>query len=218
MDKYIAIIGDLINSKKIKDRKNFQSKLQKSFIKINEDFKEIIVSKFTLTIGDEFQALIRPNKKIMFLLDRLYADINHEFRIGIGYGEISTEINPEISIGADGEAFWNARKSINYVHANNYSGKRNIYFASNNEVNDNTVNTLFLLTETLKNQWTSVQKETFLKMIENNIYSELFNQQEFANKIEISESSLSKRLNSGNIKIYIKGRLQIANILEAFYE
>ena len=218
MDKYIAIIGDLINSKKIKDRKNFQSRLQKSFLKINEDFKEIIVSKFTLTIGDEFQALIKPNKKVMFLLDRLYTDIDHEFRMGIGYGEISTEINPEISIGSDGEAVWNARKSINYVHNNNYSGKCNIYFSSNDEINDNTINTLFLLTEILKNQWTKIQKETFLKMIENNIYSELFNQQEFANKIEISESSLSKRLNSGNIKIYIKGRLQIANILEAFYE
>lgn len=50
--KYIAIIGDLNNSKSIRNRKVFQEKLKKTFVQINEEFKDIIVSKFTLTIGD----------------------------------------------------------------------------------------------------------------------------------------------------------------------
>lgn len=213
MTKYIAIIGDIINSKGIKNRKNFQEKLKNTFVKINEEFKDIIVSKFTLTIGDEFQALVKMDKKLMFLLDRLYIDIDYDFRVGIGYGQISTKINPILSIGADGQAFWRAREAIKFVHGNNFNGKCNIFFISDNQSSDDVINTLFLLTETLKSEWTDLQKETFASMLRENIFKESFNQLDFANKIGISQSSLSKRLTAGNIKIYIKARLQIGQIL-----
>ena len=161
MSKYIAIIGDLIDSKKIKNRESFQAKLQDSLSKINEEFKDIIVSNFTLTIGDEFQALVKLDKKLVLLLDKLFVYINYDFRLGIGYGEITTKINPDISIGSDGEAFWRAREAIEYVYTNNYNGRCNIFFISDKSKVDELINTLFLLSETLKYEWTDLQKETF---------------------------------------------------------
>lgn len=218
MKRYIALIGDLINSKKIENRKIFQENLRTKFEKINQDFSDIIASNFTITIGDEFQALLKLDKDVVFLLDRLYSDIQYDFRIGIGLGEISTKIDPKISIGADGQAFWRAREAIEYVHSNNFNGRCNIFFISGEKNKDEIINNIFMLTESLKWQWTDLQKSTFIEMIDSNIFNESFNQQDFANKLGISQSSLSKRLTAGNIKIYIRGRLQIGRLLEEFYD
>lgn len=218
MTKYIALIGDLIDSKKIKERESFQESLKETFININKEYKSTIASNFTLTIGDEFQALLKVDGKLMQLLDSLYIQIPADFRLGLGYGEITTKIDPSLSIGADGEAFWKARDAIKYVYTNNYNGRCNILFKSHNEGLDSTINSLFILTESLKFQWTDLQKETFSKMLEEGIYSESFNQQEFASKLGISESSLSKRLTASNIKIYLRGRQEITKILEDNYE
>ena len=218
MTKYIALIGDLIDSKKIKERESFQESLKETFININKEYKSTIASNFTLTIGDEFQALLKVDGKLMQLLDSLYIQIPADFRLGLGYGEITTKIDPSLSIGADGEAFWKARDAIKYVYTNNYNGRCNILFKSHNEGLDSTINSLFILTESLKFQWTDLQKETFAKMLEEGIYSESFNQQEFASKLGISESSLSKRLTASNIKIYLRGRQEITKILEDNYE
>lgn len=218
MTKYIALIGDIIDSKQIKERESFQESLKETFININKEYKSTIASNFTLTIGDEFQALLKVDGKLMQLLDSLYIQIPADFRLGLGYGEITTKIDPSLSIGADGEAFWKARDAIKYVYTNNYNGRSNILFKSHNEGLDSTINSLFTLTESLKFQWTDLQKETFAKMLEEGIYSESFNQQEFASKLGISESSLSKRLTASNIKIYLRGRQEITKILEDNYE
>lgn len=218
MKKYIAIIGDLIQSKKIENRNVFQENLKQIFNNLNKRYKETIISNFTLTIGDEFQAILKLDKNLMKILDELYLLIPHEFRIGIGYGEISTQINPILSIGSDGEAFWNARAAIEYIYNNNYSGRSNIYFKSEEEDIDEIINTIFLLSETIKNQWTDLQKETFQAMLNEDIYKENFNQQNLAKKMKISQSSLSKRLSLGNIKIYLHARNQITKILEDNYE
>lgn len=218
MTKYIALIGDIIDSKQIKERESFQESLKETFININKEYKSTIASNFTLTIGDEFQALLKVDGKLMQLLDSLYIQIPADFRLGLGYGEITTKIDPSLSIGADGEAFWKARDAIKYVYTNNYNGRSNILFKSHNEGLDSTINSLFILTESLKFQWTDLQKETFAKMLEEGIYSESFNQQEFASKLGISESSLSKRLTASNIKIYLRGRQEITKILEDNYE
>lgn len=218
MTKYIALIGDIIDSKQIKERESFQESLKETFININKEYKSTIASNFTLTIGDEFQALLKVDGKLMQLLDSLYIQIPADFRLGLGYGEITTKIDPSLSIGADGEAFWKARDAIKYVYTNNYNGRSNILFKSHNEGLDSTINSLFTLTESLKFQWTDLQKETFAKMLEEGIYNESFNQQEFANKLGISESSLSKRLTASNIKVYLRGRQEITKILEDNYE
>lgn len=218
MSKYIAIIGDLVKSKEIKNRNKFQENLKTIFNQINKKYSKTIVSNFTLTIGDEFQAILKLDNLLMKILDELYVSIPHEFRLGIGYGEITTKIDPKLSIGSDGKAFWNARESIEYVYGNNYGGRCNVYFKGEDEKTDSTINTILMLSETIKTQWTALQKETFEEMLKQDIFIENFNQQGLANKMNISQSSLSKRLSLGNIKIYLHARNEITKILEENYE
>ena len=68
---YIALIGDLIESKQLKNRKQAQKDLQDMMAVLNQDYHDYLVSPFTVTTGDEFQALLRPNPEIMQLLDQI---------------------------------------------------------------------------------------------------------------------------------------------------
>ena len=49
---YIAIIGDMKMSRKMEERKEVQVRLSDVLLRINETYKQDIVSKFTITLGD----------------------------------------------------------------------------------------------------------------------------------------------------------------------
>ncbi|MGY0837426.1 SatD family protein [Aerococcus urinaeequi] len=214
MDKsYIAIIGDLIDSKKTAHRAQLQENLIQSFYVINQKYAHIIVSKLTITLGDEFQVLIKPNEQLFQFIDDIQRLINHPIRFGIGYGNISTEINPEMSIGADGSAYWHARAAIEEVASNNYSGNLRQVFIGLGE-KDTTINTILLLTDTLRSSWTRNQLDVFNGLLEEGIYQPVFNQSVLAKKLNLSASALSKRLNAGNIKIYLKAKENLINMIE----
>ena len=217
MEHYLAIIGDLIQSREIKDRKAVQKKIEQTFDEINREYNELILSKITLTLGDEFQLLAKPKKGIFALLDTLEMKLGLPFRLGIGYGTLLTDINPEQSIGADGEAFWKARSSIDYVHDKDWNGKNRVRLKGFGEERDLLLNALLATSDTLKSQWTSLQEETFHEMLKRKIYQDSFEQKPFAKQLGISESSLTKRLNAGNIKLYLHARLAIEASMEAYH-
>ncbi|MGH2066798.1 SatD family protein, partial [Aerococcus sp. L_4] len=77
---YIAIIGDLIDSKKSADRENLQENLLESFATINQKYGDIIASKLTITLGDEFQVLIKPHHQVFQMIDDIQRLIPHPIR------------------------------------------------------------------------------------------------------------------------------------------
>lgn len=213
MDKnYIAIIGDLIDSKKAPTRDALQEKLVDSFNILNQNYAEIIVSKLTVTLGDEFQVLVEPSAKIFQFIDDIQRLVDHPIRFGIGYGEIATKIDPEVSLGADGSAYWNARAAIENIEQNSYKGILRQNFIGLGE-NDSIINTILLLTDTLRSDWTKTQTYVFNGLLEAGIYQPNFSQKELAKKLDLSESALSKRLNSANIKIYLTGKEKLGQLI-----
>ena len=67
-EPYIAIIGDIKNSKKIQDRNRFQQKFKKILDQINIKYADSIASNFTITLGDEFQGLLLSGKYLMDII------------------------------------------------------------------------------------------------------------------------------------------------------
>ena len=105
---YLALIADVIDSKTVQERFDLQKQLEKTLQKINELFKDYLASSFTLTLGDEFQALLKMNAPVFQIIDTLRSELKPtQLRFGIGLGEIVTDIDPLQSIGADGPAYWN---------------------------------------------------------------------------------------------------------------
>lgn len=206
----LAVIGDIIGSKNIENRYKIQENLNEVLNKKNEYYKKQIISKWTITLGDEFQVLIEPNLEIFKMLDYISYKMDPiNIRFGIGLGQIYTNINYEESIGSDGPAYWNAREAINLIHHNNNYGNSKISFKSESK-NDDIINNLLYYTDWMKSNWTSTQRQVLYTLLENNIYNDNFKQKDIADKLEISESAISRRISSSGVRLYLSSRNSIA--------
>jgi hypothetical protein len=93
--------------------------LQKRFssliASLNQEYREVIASKFVITLGDEFQGLLNSTSVIPDLLWRLERDLpQRQFRMGIGLGGLDTPLQ-EYAINVDGPALHNARAAIDHA-------------------------------------------------------------------------------------------------------
>ena len=204
---YLALIADVIDSKMVQERFDLQKQLEKTLQKINELFKDCLASAFTLTLGDEFQALLKVDAPVFQIIDTLRSELTPtQLRFGIGLGEIVTAIDPLQSVGADGPAYWNARAAINFVHQKNDYGNTQIYFSSGKENQDFFVNALIASGEAIRSGWRDSQEEILLNLLKRSVYSESFSQQDLAQSLAINPSALSKRLKSSSVRVYLRGR------------
>lgn len=204
---YLALIADVIDSKMVQERLDLQKQVEKTLQKMNELFGDYLASRFTLTLGDEFQALLKVDAPIFQIIDTLRSElIPTQLRFGIGLGEIVTAIDPLQSVGADGPAYWNARAAINFVHQKNDYGNTQIYFSSGKENQDFFVNALIASGEAIRSGWRDSQEEILLNLLKRSVYSESFSQQDLAQSLAINPSALSKRLKSSSIRVYLRGR------------
>ena len=213
---YLALIADVIDSKMVQERFNLQKQLEKTLRKMNELFGDYLASCFTLTLGDEFQALLKVDAPVFQIIDSLRSElIPTQLRFGIGLGEIVTAIDPLQSIGADGPAYWNARAAINLVHQKNDYGNTQIYFSSGNDSKDLLVNALIASGEAIRSGWRGSQEEILLDLLKRFVYSENFSQQDLAQSLDINPSALSKRLKSSSIRVYLRGRAAALTSIQA---
>lgn len=108
----IAVIGDLIASRELPKRGEVQRLLRESLASVSER-NSAIVSPYTITLGDEFQA-VYCNATGLFLdlftiLRSLYPA---RARFSLGVGPLATPINPQQALGMDGPAFHRSRIAI----------------------------------------------------------------------------------------------------------
>jgi len=109
---YFAVIGDIIGSRNVDDRADLQRQLDAGLAEVNRQFTDQIASKYLLTIGDEFQGLLRTSEDIDKILASLRAAVHPvDLRFGIGVGELTTPLR-EQAIGMDGPCFQRARAAI----------------------------------------------------------------------------------------------------------
>ncbi len=88
-----------------------------------------------------------------------------EIRFGIGLGEILTAIDPKLSIGADGPAYWEARKAIDFIHDNHDYGTSKIAFSSEYKQIDRVINPLLTSSDFIKAAWNRSQTDLFETLI-----------------------------------------------------
>jgi len=115
--KYLVLIGDVLGSKQLPARALFQRRL-KSVIQGMNGRRKTLVSPYTLTLGDEFQAVYRDASGIFSDIFSLLAQVSPvRMRFAVAVGEIVTPINPKQSIGMDGPAFHLARARLEKLKA-----------------------------------------------------------------------------------------------------
>lgn len=110
----ITIIGDIVSSRSLKDRAAFQRRLRKLLARVSTAASSrTLASPYTITLGDEFQAVYRKADGIFADLFEILAEIHPvHVRLAIGVGELATRLNPTQALGMDGPAFHVARASL----------------------------------------------------------------------------------------------------------
>ncbi len=110
---YIVVIGDIVASRKVAQRARLQRDLKGVLETLNKENNRSVVSPYTITLGDEFQAvftgtdsLFRHTMEILLALHPVKA------RFSFGIGAIATPINRKQAIGMDGAAFHQARQAL----------------------------------------------------------------------------------------------------------
>ena len=200
---YVAIIGDIKGSRKIQGRAIVQEELKQALAGINEKYSNDIASKFTVTLGDEFQGLLCSGANAMSIV----LDIERRMdpirvRFGIGVGEISTNIDRELAIGADGSAYYKAREAIEYLkrkEKRNKSGEADVRLEvdGTEHATVELINTILSLMTAIKNSWTDRQRQAIWNMLEHQD-----SQSDVAQRLGITQSSVQKNLTKGSYYTY----------------
>lgn len=213
---YIAIIADIKNSRKIKDRNEVQKKLRRVLEGINQQYHNDTCSRFTITLGDEFQGLLRNGANTMHII----ADIERQMhpikmRFGIGVGDIRTEVIKEMSIGADGPVYHNARKAIDILKEDEKRNQTNpadirleVDGAENQAVTE-MINVILSLMTAIKELWSDRQREIIWDMVEHQV-----SQTDLAKRLGITQPSVQKSLSKGKYYTYKKGMDMVHKALE----
>lgn len=110
----LVMIADIIGSRKIENRSEFQRRLKQLLKQVNDVSGSSLLSPYTLTLGDEFQAVYGS-------FDTMFTDIVQiilgiypvQLRFAFSYGPLTTDINPIAALEMDGPAFSDARKLMN---------------------------------------------------------------------------------------------------------
>ncbi len=200
---YIALIGDIKSSKKIEERKKVQDKLKYTLDKINQDYKDDISSKFIITLGDEFQGLLKRGKNVIKIVEQIQLNMHPiAIRFGIGIGAVTTEINYDMSIGADGPTYYKAREAIEFLKENELKNKTYVsdirveVEEDTNQIAD-MINTILSLLTVLKENWTDRQREIILDFLKNQD-----SQKKTAKRLGIVQSTVQRGLKGGNYYTY----------------
>jgi hypothetical protein len=115
--KYLVLIGDIVDSRRLPARAQFQRRMKGLLQAVNNQRKSL-ASPYTLTLGDEFQAVYRNADTAFADVFCLLAEIAPvRARFALAIGEIVTPINPAQSIGMDGPAFHRARSVLGSLKA-----------------------------------------------------------------------------------------------------
>lgn len=115
--KHYILMADIVDSSK----KN-QAELMRSFKLLVDDINEIyqmdILSPLTITLGDEFQCVLKNLKtaiKIIIAIEEAIIENEFDFRLRyiLNQGEIETPINNKIAYEMLGQGLTDARKALN---------------------------------------------------------------------------------------------------------
>lgn len=195
MDPYLVLIGDIEASKEIKEdqREKLQQKLQKELDRLNEGEGRPI-SPYTITLGDEFQAVFKGADHVFIHLFGILAALYPvKVRFSLGLGSIDTVINKEQAIGMDGPAFHCAREGIERLKESGHLFHLSVE-KEHNAVVDVINNSLQLLSHEIQS-W----KKNRLSILY--LLKQGYDYKSIADKLDISRPAFYKNRDAGALEV-----------------
>lgn len=192
-----AFIGDLSASRDLdRDRRReVQERLANLLEELNDDLQAAMLSRFTVTLGDEFQGLLSRPSSIPEILWRLRRNLpTMHLWTGVGFGGLDTQLQAQ-AIGMDGPAFHNARQAVERARDEAIHGGVFVGF----EADDVILTGLGRLLDHHRSSFTAAQLEAVDRVRSGR------KQSDAAAELEVSPQAISKRLKAASWEIYRTG-------------
>lgn len=206
--KHFILMGDIISSANYDY--NELKNLKKSIDATNKMFD--FISPLTITLGDEFQGIVRSLKqgiKAIFKIEELLIkeDYPFELRYSLGFGEIITPLNSNIAHGMYGEGLTKARSILE--ESKKDKRRRFDVWLPNEKFNEILGDSLFVYQSFLDN-WNEKDLEVVSKFYESKDYKEV------AKLLNKRSDQIWKREKNLRIREYFEIQEVILN-LSGFY-
>jgi len=209
---YTALIGDIVKSRSEPDRMQTQRRLRAVLEDVNTLYESELASRFMITIGDEFQGLLRSGGCVLNIIDHIERSVYPtRIRFGIGVGEILTDISYEMPLGADGPAYHHARAMIDRVRAaerRQMEAHPNVMIKiGGDERMSGQINICLLLLSALKDKWNDRRLEVI------NTYIQTKSQKKVAETLGITQSAVHQFLAETSYFAYEKALGSLTDLL-----
>lgn len=205
--RFIVLVADLVESKKIKQRAAFQKRLVRIFDRTEDIFGKDFYAPVRITRGDEMAAVLNKVENLYQIINHLTNEVYpNRIRFVFVRGTLNAGLETKDAGIIDGPAFSLANEQLIRAKKKNL----NSVFMLGDPVIDEALNSLANLVEWLKQDWTKSQRKIY------NLYQKLKNQKEVAKKLKVSQQNVAKTLKSigwGNIMMAEKS---INNLLENY--
>jgi hypothetical protein len=151
--EHIILMADIIGSSG-HDQAGLMKDFKEVVQEINHSAKEAFLSPLTITLGDEFQGVLKdlPEAiRVVQLLEETLVRTGKDFRLRyvIVEGLIETPINPEIAYGMLGDGLTRARK---YLEGLKNAGSR-FFFWLKDQPKKNALNNVFTAIQEITGDW-----------------------------------------------------------------
>jgi len=195
--KQFILMADVISSGK-KDQNQLMTDFKELIHEINQLYKNDILSPLTITLGDEFQGVLKDlatSVKIILSLEEnsIHKKLNFQLRYILHQGEIETPINTDIAYEMLGSGLTDARAKLNNLK----SDKSKFGVSIENTLQNDILNNAFLIFESITQKW---DLESDYDLVSN--FITLDDYKIVAEKLDKTRSQIWKRKKTLNIESY----------------
>lgn len=162
---------------------------------LNTDLESEVRSQFTITLGDEFQGLLKRPRAVADLIWIVDAFPVVSVRLGFGFGPLTTSLK-RVALQMDGPAFYNARDAIEHARQRKALGG---VFRGFGEDEDVVLNGFARLLQHHRGRMTLRRKELFTFLRAG------YTQSEVTQELGITASAVSKAAKVAGWEAYAEG-------------
>lgn len=174
--------------------------------------EKLILSPYTVTAWDEFQAILRkPEYAPRVVLDLRRLMIPFGLRIAVGIGSVSSPRKRPINRYAGGEAFERARGVADRLKAGSAKYRMLTGFDSGNDLFDSIANTVYRLQDALLERITARQWATI------NVQMNTSRQDITAKRLSLDISTVSRNLKRGYYWHLLDTAEAMEGIMQAYF-
>lgn len=195
---------DLTHSQRPRIQRQFSELVEA----LNKKYSAELLSRFVITLGDEFQGLLRRSARVPEMIQ----DIEQKFsarkiRLGFGFGTIHTAV-PKVAINVDGPALHNARAAIIQAKHEERLGGVFVGFPETDPV----LNGMASILSFHRSRWTPQQRKIIGMLQKGSSQSDL------AERLGISRQAISKHVSSAGWLPYKEAERAFQLILQQYVD